>query len=65
MIGLGGWPLPGRRGAPARVDGATAGQNVFTRGLIDANFLIGVGVAMMLMFANPLKGYTFGFGGGK
>jgi F-type H+-transporting ATPase subunit c len=23
-------------------------------GLIDANFLIGVGVAMMLMFANPL-----------
>ena len=24
-------------------------------GLIDANFLIGVGVAMMLMFANPLR----------
>jgi F-type H+-transporting ATPase subunit c len=24
-------------------------------GLIDANFLIGVGVAMMLLFANPLK----------
>jgi F-type H+-transporting ATPase subunit c len=23
-------------------------------GLIDANFLIGVGIAMMLMFANPL-----------
>lgn len=25
-------------------------------GLIDANFLIGVGVSMMLMFANPLLG---------
>ena len=25
-------------------------------GLIDANFFIGVGVAMMLMFANPLLG---------
>jgi F-type H+-transporting ATPase subunit c len=25
-------------------------------GLIDANFLIGVGVAMMLLFANPLGG---------
>jgi F-type H+-transporting ATPase subunit c len=25
-------------------------------GLIDANFLIGVGVAMMLLFANPLNG---------
>jgi F-type H+-transporting ATPase subunit c len=25
-------------------------------GLIDANFLIGVGIAMMLIFANPLKG---------
>jgi F-type H+-transporting ATPase subunit c len=24
-------------------------------GLIDANFLIGVGVAMMLIFANPLR----------
>jgi F-type H+-transporting ATPase subunit c len=25
-------------------------------GLIDANFLIGVGVAMMMLFANPLGG---------
>lgn len=25
-------------------------------GLIDANFLIGVGVAMMLIFANPMRG---------
>jgi F-type H+-transporting ATPase subunit c len=25
-------------------------------GLIDANFLIGVGVAMMLLFANPVAG---------
>jgi F-type H+-transporting ATPase subunit c len=25
-------------------------------GLIDANFLIGVGVAMMFVFANPFKG---------
>ena len=25
-------------------------------GLIDANFLIGASVAMMLMFANPMRG---------
>ena len=35
-------------------------------GLVDANVLIGVGLAMMIMFANPLRGQgARGLGGGK
>ena len=35
---------------------ALQGRMFLLAGLIDANFLIGVGIAMMFCFANPFKG---------
>lgn len=65
MIELGGHRrLPGHRrdgrelhrgrGAPTRLTEPLQVKMFLLAGLIDANFLIGVGVAMMLLFANPL-----------
>lgn len=55
-IGLmGGRFLDGAVRQPELMDSLQA-RMFLLAGLIDANFLIGVGIAMMLVFANPFTG---------
>jgi len=48
--------LPRGRGAPAGDDPALQAKVFLLLGLIDASFIIGLGIGMFFAFANPLLG---------